>query len=68
MELPEEARAVCAAALAAAGPWRLLYARVDLVLHEERWVLGELELLDPQLFLDTPLLAAAFARALCAYL
>jgi hypothetical protein len=63
--LPEEARAVCDKALqAAVGGERLMYARVDLVLHEDRWLLGELELLDPQLFLDSPPLAAAFARAI----
>jgi hypothetical protein len=56
---------VCDKALqAAGGGGRPVYARVDLVQHDERWVLGELELLDPQLFLDSPPLAAAFARAI----
>src|SRR5690606_33364159 len=42
--------------------WRLDYARVDLLQHEGRWVVGELELIEPGLYLDVrPGLAGTFA-------
>lgn len=49
--------------------WRLDYARVDLLQHEGRWVVGELELIEPGLYLDVrPELAGTFADVVAARL
>ncbi len=51
-EVEEDQLEVCEKALKCAMRFgRLVYARVDLVWHENTWCVGELELLDPELFL-----------------
>jgi len=45
----------------------LLYARVDIVEHDREWVIGELELLEPSLYLlQSPAALERFVRALAA--
>ncbi len=64
---PERAR-LAEEAVAAVGRLGLLvpaYARVDVMLWEERWVVSELELIEPGLYLDVdPGNAAPFADLL----
>ncbi len=63
-QVPAAAAVVCRAALAAVSQWPLLYARVDLVTHDDQWRVSELEILDPELFLHLEQLAASFADAI----
>jgi glutathione synthase/RimK-type ligase-like ATP-grasp enzyme len=51
-EADPDALAVARAALRAANATDLLYARVDLVSHQGQWLLMELELTEPSLFLS----------------
>jgi glutathione synthase/RimK-type ligase-like ATP-grasp enzyme len=64
---PDDALLVAHAALAACGFSDLLYARVDLVRYRGEWVLMELELTEPSLFLSySDEATARFARDLVA--
>jgi hypothetical protein len=65
---PDPARvALAEAAVRAAGAPP--YARVDVVHHDGRWVVGELELIEPGLYLDVdPVNAEPFADLLVAVL
>lgn len=59
--------ATVVAEVASRRGWALPYARVDLLRHEGRWVVSEVELVEPGLYLDVvPALAADFADAVLA--
>lgn len=61
-ELAQRARSVVHAVESLKG-WTLHYARVDLMRHEGEWVLSELEVTEPGLYLDiVPDNAAAFVE------
>ncbi|GAA2127591.1 hypothetical protein [Nocardioides bigeumensis] len=72
VSLDEDVVALAEAALVRAGEItgrRIDYARVDLLRHEGRWCVGELELIEPGLYLDVlPGLAEPFADLVAARL